>query len=419
MKKHLTSMLIALGLIATACSSEEPKGNEAPIVEANEDVKPLPTTKDIVLSRSEEDAMNRFADVSFKMSAKIAENYNKIFENATDDNYNFSPISAIMCLSLIANSVDANTSEMIVDKLGIGSLEKLNNLNTKLLQYLPAKENAVDLRLANSVWYHNKCEISKSYKNEMAKIFAASVYGCDFTSSKSVDEVNAWVARNTENMIPGIINDLSIDAQALFVNAMYFAGNWMYEFNESNTKDGSFHGSRGDSSVKMMHGNFDLGYYADSEIEAVVLPFSRQYYELNILMPSDGCKTPLTSDRFKEVMNNLSGKQVNLKMPRFDIEKKAALTPMLQAMDISLSKYTLDPMGFNTDANIGMQIIQKTKIIVNEEGAKAAAATYGAPITSNGTKLDRVTMTVDRPFYYVIRNVKTGAIAMMGRLCNM
>ncbi len=52
-------------------------------------------------------------------------------------------------------------------------------------------------------------------------------------------------------------------------------------------------------------------------------------------------------------------------------------------------------------------------IEVDEEGTEAHAATGGAMAASHGP-----TITVDRPFLFVIRDRSTGAILFMGRVAD-
>lgn len=421
MKKFLIIMLSAVLLMTTSCSSEEP-GKDPKNQDIVEDVNPLPTTKSINLSRSEQDAMGRMSELAFEMNAVIADNYAKVFD-FKNGNYSFSPISAVMCISLIANSVDTNTSTMICDKLGFDSLDELNSLNTKLLQYLPAKENGVDMRLVNSVWYHNKDNVSKSYREKLAQMFGASVYGRDFNIKASVDEVNAWAARNTENMITDIIDELDADGQALFANAMYFAGSWENRFDKTKTRQEDFKGTQGTQKTAMMHGSLGLLHYSDNDMEAVIMPFAGNNYELDILMPTDNCEKPLSAVRFNEIMDGAKTKAVELSLPAFELEGRALLGLILSDMGMNIKNFSFDPMGFaNPKKHLFLTMVQDTKVMVDEDGAKAAAVTHSTPIGwggGEGSKPEKVVMTVDRPFFYVIRNNRTGAVAMMGRICNL
>ena len=56
-------------------------------------------------------------------------------------------------------------------------------------------------------------------------------------------------------------------------------------------------------------------------------------------------------------------------------------------------------------------------ISVDEEGTEAAAATAVVMVTS-APPPGFVTVTVDRPFIYLIRDIQTGAILFLGRVLN-
>lgn len=67
-------------------------------------------------------------------------------------------------------------------------------------------------------------------------------------------------------------------------------------------------------------------------------------------------------------------------------------------------------------------ILQKTAFEMDETGATAAAATVGGQYWGTGeVQVDRqnVTMTVDRPFMFFIKDKATGAILLSGRINNL
>jgi serpin B len=58
--------------------------------------------------------------------------------------------------------------------------------------------------------------------------------------------------------------------------------------------------------------------------------------------------------------------------------------------------------------------MHKAFVAVNEKGTEAAAATAGAMIES----APNVTLTIDRPFIFVIRDLPSGQILFVGRVLN-
>ncbi|MDE6277514.1 MAG: hypothetical protein K2M06_05330 [Muribaculaceae bacterium] len=53
-----------------------------------------------------------------------------------------------------------------------------------------------------------------------------------------------------------------------------------------------------------------------------------------------------------------------------------------------------------------------------DKGTRLAAVTTGGLASGNITDVEHVSMTVDRPFYYLVRNMTTNAVLLIGRVCN-
>ena len=107
---------------------------------------------------------------------------------------------------------------------------------------------------------------------------------------------------------------------------------------------------------------------------------------------------------------------VILSMPSFKKESNSRILDILKEVNMpSLEKADLSPMGIGE-----MQIdpIHKVSIKVDETGAELAAVTANPPgLILGGYEADKkVTVDLDRPFVYLIRNRITGAILMTGIL---
>ncbi|HEX6032983.1 MAG TPA: serpin family protein, partial [Anaerolineales bacterium] len=62
-------------------------------------------------------------------------------------------------------------------------------------------------------------------------------------------------------------------------------------------------------------------------------------------------------------------------------------------------------------------VIHKAFVAVDEKGTEAAAATAVIMDTASAPILD-VTLTIDRPFFFLIRDIPTGQILFIGRVLN-
>jgi len=77
----------------------------------------------------------------------------------------------------------------------------------------------------------------------MEHVFNAQIGQVEFSSPDDVsDVINAWVSEKTEGKIEKMFeNGLAEDTAAILLNVIYFKGEWLNKFPESETKKMPFH----------------------------------------------------------------------------------------------------------------------------------------------------------------------------------
>ncbi len=107
-------------------------------------------------------------------------------------------------------------------------------------------------------------------------------------------------------------------------------------------------------------------------------------------------------------------------LPKFSAENSHNLNNMLSAMN--LGGLTLPGLTmFTKPVTGGIQYNQSVSFTLNETGAEAATITSGSmdPIAPGPMEIQKITVKVDRPFYFFIREFSTDACIMSGRICNL
>ncbi len=407
MKKHLIPLALLISL--AACTEQNSDIDFTP---------DYPTTSEISLSRSETfaaDALNNFGFEYFvKASAKLAD---------CNSNIAVSPVSMSIALNILANTSNDIVAKSVTDAFDCEDLSTLNSLNKKLMQFLPDKTNKCDLALANSVWHSHNIIPTADYKERMSSCFFAEVNALDFSSDKAVDIINAWGAEKTHGMIQQMIEP-DLISPVVFANALYFKGEWGVKFDEKATDDMIFRSPSGDVNVKMMHTEADLRHGKGSDYELVVIPYSGNN-EMVIVVPSEGSSLNDLTGRLDYstlsamIENSPLTQSVRLSLPRFQSSiEREDFTPILSELGIIMTDVSLEFMTgrSNSNSNMGVFIQQSTKVITSEAGTEAAATTVGSFWTGNIHGVIQPTeMTVDRPFFYLIRNTVTGTIIIAGQ----
>ncbi len=117
---------------------------------------------------------------------------------------------------------------------------------------------------------------------------------------------------------------------------------------------------------------------------------------------------------------------VDLFLPRFSIDTRAGLNDALRALGMPLA---FDPSADFTgihqrippvDQLYISTVIHQANIDVDEKGTEAAAATAVAMTTGGGcggTSVARtITLRLDHPFLFFVRDLATGAVLFMGQV---
>jgi serpin B len=117
------------------------------------------------------------------------------------------------------------------------------------------------------------------------------------------------------------------------------------------------------------------------------------------------------------VLEGLVERQVALTLPRFEFESGFDLGEVLAAMGMPLA-FTLqaDFSGMTAEERLFIsEVIHRATISVGESGTEAAAGT-AVVMPPSAIPADLVTLTVDRPFLFLIRDLQTGTVLFLGRV---
>jgi serpin B len=126
----------------------------------------------------------------------------------------------------------------------------------------------------------------------------------------------------------------------------------------------------------------------------------------------------LNSERSSEIFDDLNSQSVALTMPKFEYESEFSLKETLikMGMGSAFADADFSAMDGTRDLFIS-EVVHKAFVSVDEKGTEAAAAT-AVIIALRSALSTPVKMTVDRPFIYMIRDLKTGTILFVGRVFN-
>ena len=356
----------------------------------------------------------------------------KALRETEEGNIFISPYSIFTALSMTYEGARGNTADEMADVLHLpdndqerlGSFAKVqNDINKGSDQY--------ELATANAIWPMKGPEWYTEFLNTITSYYDGKVEELDYASDPEScrKTINDWVENRTNDRIEDLIPQGFIDTLTYMVltNAIYFKGEWIYDFNENDTKKATFHSPGGDVEVDMMGMKLEddnkIPYYLGDGVQALELPYKGDELSMVLVLPNSGTLDDLISDLdnalLEAIRNGLEPSNVKVKMPKLKLETKYELKdPLIDlGMPTAFIPGSADFSGMSAEGE-GVYIsavIHQTFLEIDEKGTEAAAAT--AVILRNfSAEPSMPEFTADRPFLFYIQQKDTGNILFMGTM---
>ena len=454
MKKSLIAFSIVL-LAAIACdkdNSNEPQPEPQPA--ATTDTTSHEINTDTIppfwceIPDSPDEVAVELCMIDAQTEGDFTFNIVKQLNNEADDNFFLSPISVQMAFAMLANGADGNSRKQIIDAFGYGSksIDELNNYCRKVIsdwdalnseyanksaQVSEYAEGAFQqtIETANAIWADRCFPLFSEYTELCRKYFDAEAATLDFANVDSTLAVmNGWCNKKTHGMIPKMLNedDIDADAIAILANALYFKADWDIPFEKNATQKADFTDAASVvSQVDMMYQQEDFKYVRTENFAMAELPYSGSTC-MDIILPNSGisvnqCVGQLSQARFDAALGKMTLKKLIVHLPKFDLNFNHNLVDIMKQLGVVdvFSPFTanLSKMGSGHPHAYVSDAFQLSRISVDESGTEAAAVTVIG--VKDGISLEPIVpieFNVNHPFAYIIRDKQTGAILFVGKV---
>ena len=375
----------------------------------------------------------------------------------------FSPTSIVLALAMARAGAKGETAaqmDKVIHAAGWDSLAGGVNALDQALTSRNATWNDGDgpkeltLRLANAPFGQHGWTIDPAYLDALASSFGAGLRSVDYSSDPNAarQTINAWVKDRTAGRIPQLLSadDVTADTRLMLVNAIYLKAQWDTWFDDDATKPLPF--TRQDGSrvaVPMMnrYGGMELPYAHGDGWQATELrylsPNGAHQLAMTLILPKDlpSFEAGLTAAGLKQIVSAVAtgpksmdcpgvpsdqqdagcyAYDLILWMPRFGIETRANLNKLLvdMGMPLAFDSGAADFSGIHVPGPLYIgTVVHQANIDVDEKGTEAAAATAVGMDTGGGpSPVKDITLKLDHPFLFYVRDVDTGAVLFMGRV---
>ena len=408
MKTFLASFLIALAAFSAAGCD---KGGPADESVADEPV-PIRLTK---ADEGVRDASNAFGlDV-----------FSRLYALREGKDVAFSPLSLSLALAMAAEGAEGETWEQFRTVCGWNATTKdgLGSFFHTMIAGLAAADSEVSFTSSNSLWAAPDLVLKADFKTLLERHFSAESYTVDFAGSEAAGRINGWCSQKTEGKIPRMLDEVDPLTRMMLINALLFKAPWRDKWELA--KNRPFQGEAASSNKDYLHGEKTLAYADCGKFEAVALPYGNTAFEMVALLPKAGSSLEAVLPAIAEQAGALSltRRQVEVYLPVFSTSyfTEDALSTVLVEKGLSLPfSNDADFRGISeSEALLISKVLQRVQVDVTEKGTEFAAVTVieFRKTTSVGAPV-KLVLDFNRPFAYLIREVSSGAILLLGTLSN-
>ncbi|GMH34933.1 hypothetical protein BSKO_02794 [Bryopsis sp. KO-2023] len=278
--------------------------------------------------------------------------------------------------------------------------------------------------VANRAYIDNGFTVLDSYK---AAVGGDSFRVVDFANEvASRNEINEFVEMLTRGLIKDLIpmGAITADVQAMLVNAIYFKAKWAKPFKKENTAKSEFRGPRGTSKTDFMSTGFEIfpfKHVPQLDARILQLPYEGGRFSMFILLPNtdDGfskAESDLRSslDLFQDLTETFF---VSVKIPKWEIEQSMDMLKthlMDLGVRILFTPEQADLSGLSDAGSLVVSdVVHKAKIIVDEEGTEAPAATT-ITLSRSSSGPPPPEFVADHPFLFFVVDTQSGDICFQG-----
>lgn len=342
-----------------------------------------------------------------------------------------SPLSVLCALAMTANGAEGETLEQMEAVLGM-TVEELNRYLYSYRKDLTRGEKD-KLCLANSIWFteDKRFTVNQDFLQLNADYYGADIYQAPF-DEQTCRDINNWVNRKTDEMIPEILDQIPPDAVMYLVNALAFEAEWADIYEKHQVRDGRFTREDGtEQDVEFMYGS-ESAYLEDENAAGFIKYYKGGKYAFAAMLPKEGVSV-------SDYIASLDGKALNAlladpqyttvltSIPKFEMEYDVEMSEILKGMGMprafDSSRAEFEGLGVSADGNIYIsRVLHKTFISVGEKGTKAGAATVVEMLDESAPAAgpqEPKQVYLDRPFVYMLIDCEHNVPFFMGTMMSI
>jgi serpin B len=342
----------------------------------------------------------------------------------------FSPLG--VCESLLVGLNIINGGSVPIRVPGLPWQQDTSDVNAgnrTLLTGLQANDLDGGLKTDTTVWINYPAEGDPSLQRTCQDDYNGTVQTLDFASPSAALAVNDWLS---EPKLGGAILPASalVGCDMVVANNTALVGRWTLGFDKSRTKPEPFTLADGTKvTVPMMSKVDTLMYVQKQDFQGVRIPYGAGRIAMYVFsttgnidvgfLLSSGMDQINEANHWYGCWNQMTPRTVAIKMPRFQMSTAQVLNDTFHPDVIDVYPNGMpgkNPQG--TTVKPYIEFLSKSSIQVTEDGGRANRSAT-TPTAYEPPPADQpVTMTLNHPFLFAVRDDVTGALLSFGIVAN-
>ncbi|MBR3174860.1 MAG: hypothetical protein IKF55_03205 [Oscillospiraceae bacterium] len=344
----------------------------------------------------------------------VRESSQRLHEGQEASNFLYSPVSLWFCLHTLAALTENDSRAQILDVIGPAEEKDGDEHAEILFRSLYWEDDASVCVPALSIWLNKGTLLSETLLDRLAaghaSVFQGSMGDMGFNQA-----LRLWLNEQTRGLLNDYVSELcfSADAGLTICSTLYMKNGWNVPFSKDETAPDVFYTDDGEVTTDFMHSSSPGVVFRGDGFTAMVLPF-QDGGGVTFILPDSGLSPEelLSGEevfRFlfsENEWDNCRYGRVNLSLPKMDCLSDMSLRNALEKMGIT-DIFDPQKLQFSSEISSDSKLLlsdlqQYGRLIVNEDGVEAAAAT----LTLDGALLmqpdDEIDFTLNRPFLYAV-----------------
>ena len=379
-------------------------------------------------------------DNAYMRAAFLAD---QVYENHKESVL-LSPLSLEMALGLAAEGASGETAQELYKYLGnenyadwakqymdyAKSLESSDEPEQEGEEFLFRSDNySFRYELANSIWVRKQDQLNEAYQKLVTEKFAAEARNVDFMGApqQTADTINAWCDERTHGMIEKIVEPdmFSMDLSAILMNTVYFESPWADKWDLT---EHEFTALSGDKSTQEMLSDKLKVYYENDYATGFAKSYYNGFQFIGILPKQEGDFRISDLDLKSFMESKTYDYDVNAIAPKLNYDTSTKSKEIVEILEKQGLHKVFDREFAEFDRLVDGQalhiddILQKTKLEMDEEGTRAAAVT-AIMMRMNGLAIEEKRrekdVYLDRPFAFMIYDSVNDQIMFIGKVTEL